>query len=66
VVAVPLSYIFEHETKNKKNNNKTKFKTSETVIMGRVFVVDSDREIEEDDVEDDDMYNQIGEMLDGI
>lgn len=60
---LPLPYVFEHETTSKKSNTTAKFKSTEATILWRVFVVDSDRDIEEDAVEDDDVMDQLGDMI---
>ena len=61
---LPIPYVFEHETINRKTNKATKFKTTEANLLWRVFTVDSDCPIEDDaSVQDDDIRGLIGEML---
>jgi hypothetical protein len=65
LVAMPLPYVFEHEVSGK--TSKSKFKTTESMMLWRVFAVGSDTEIEEAAAaSDDDVMNTIGDILGNI
>lgn len=60
---VPLPYLFSHETTSKKTGKTTKFSSTEAVILWRVYIVDSERDIEEAEEEADDVMDQIGDFI---
>jgi hypothetical protein len=65
LTVLPLPYIFEHETKGKKVNAKArKFTSTETTLVWRPFIVDSDRPIEDEvDSDDSDLDERIANLL---
>jgi hypothetical protein len=67
LVAVPLPYVFEHEFSSKKSKKTTKMKWTETVVMWRVYMVDSDRPFEESDAGSsiDGLEDEIGNFVTG-
>jgi hypothetical protein len=65
-VLTMLPYVFEHTTTSKKSGKAVKFKSTEAVLAFRVFVMNSDEDIEEDVQADDDVMDQIGDLLGNI
>jgi len=55
---VPLPYMFEHETTGKKSKRTTKFKSTESTMMWRVYIADSARPFEDEASEDDDVMDR--------